>query len=295
MNAYYKDYSDFLAEHFDCKVQKISINTGCLCPNRDGTIGTGGCIYCNNTAFTPGYAAPQLSVSEQIGKGVAFFGQKYPEMRYLAYFQSYTATHAGAEKFLSDVREASEQTGIVGIVIGTRPDCMPDSLLCELAEINRRLPVIVEFGAETSHNATLQAINRCHTWEQVVDAVTRTTRVGIPVGLHFILGLPGETEQMMLETIDAVNVLPVSTIKFHQLQIIQGTTLARMHADTPITTFGVDEYIALCVKIIHRLRRDIAIDRFTSQAPPGLLIAPRWELKNYQFTHKLLAALKNNP
>lgn len=294
MNPYYRDYADFLGEIFPFKVQKISINTGNICPNRDGTIGVGGCIYCNNSAFTPGYAAPQLSVAEQIGRGVEFFGRKYPDMRYLAYFQSHTATHSNVAQFVEDLREAASQPGVAGIVIGTRPDCMPDALLERLAEMNRTLPVIVEYGAESAHDSTLRAINRCHTWAQTADAVRRTAAAGIPVGLHLILGLPGETEEMMLASVDALNALEVSTVKFHQLQVVRGTRLERIHREAPVRTFTLDEYIALCVKVVRRLRRDIAIDRFTSQSPDSLLIAPRWGIKNYQFTHILQNALREH-
>lgn len=293
MNPYYKDYAEFLSEHFQGKVQKISVNTGNVCPNRDGTLGRGGCIYCNNASFTPDYAAPLLSVTEQLDRGIDFFRGKYPEMRYLAYFQSYTSTNGDVDALMAQFREAAAHSGVAGIVIGTRPDCMPNELLSKLAELNRRTSVIIEYGAESAHNATLQLINRCHTWEQTVDAVSRTAKDGIPVGLHLILGLPGETQQMMLETVDAVNALPIATVKFHQLQIVRGTALARAveEGTLSVDTYSVDEYISLCVSIVYRLRRDIAIDRFTSQTPAELLISPRWGLKNYQFTHRLLHRL----
>lgn len=280
-----------LTQIFGTKVQKISVNTGNVCPNRDGTIGVGGCIYCNNTAFTPGYAVPAVDVREQLRQGIDFFGKKYLEMQYLAYFQSYTSTHSGIGTFVSTLREAIDYPGVVGAVIGTRPDCMPDELLVHLSHINKTKPIIIEYGAESSHNKTLARINRCHTWQQTEDAVQRSAQAGLSVGLHLIMGLPAETIQMMLETVDAVNALPVSSVKFHHLQIVRGTTLARMHQQSPIKTFSTEEYINLCKEIIARLRHDIAIDRFVSQTPPELLIAPRWNLKNYQFTHLLNNAL----
>jgi radical SAM protein (TIGR01212 family) len=215
-------------------------------------------------------------------------------MRYLAYFQSYTSTHGNIDTLIDMYNEAADVPDVVGIIIGTRPDCMPDALLARLAELNRRLPVIIEYGAESSHDTSLRRVNRCHTWQTTVDAVTRTHAAGLRVGLHFILGLPGETTQMMMQTIDRINLLPVDTVKFHQLQIVRHTPLAAdfLAGRIPdLHLFQVDEYIDLCAAIINRLRPDIAIERFVSQSPDSLLIAPRWGLKNYQFTNLLRSRL----
>lgn len=290
----YRNFSDFLAEQFPgVKMQKLAVNAGFTCPNRDGTRGRGGCTYCNNQSFNPGYCASSLSVAEQVEEGKRFFARKYPSMRYLAYFQAYTNTHSDdIDRLMALYREALDVDGVEGVIIGTRPDCMPDELLRRLKE----LPwVMVEYGAETSHNSTLDLINRCHTWEETVDAVTRTHRAGIPVGLHFIMGLPGETEDMMLATIDAINTLPVDTVKFHQLQLVKGTRMARdVEAGLyDIPRFTPESYIDLCIRIIRRLRPDIAIERFVSQSPADLLLYPRWGLKNYQFTDLLHNRLKN--
>ncbi|WP_303744069.1 TIGR01212 family radical SAM protein, partial [uncultured Duncaniella sp.] len=212
---YYKDFADFLAEHFDGKMQKLSVNAGFTCPNRDGTVGTGGCTYCNNQSFSPEYCRPLRSVAEQLAEGKQFFARKYPSMRYLAYFQAYTSTHsADVDRLMDLYHEACSVDGVDGVIIGTRPDCMPDILLERL----RELPwVMVEYGAESSHDTTLDRINRCHSWCDTVDAVVRTHCAGIPCGLHLINGLPGENEEMMLATVDAVNALPVDVVKFHQL------------------------------------------------------------------------------
>lgn len=291
MNPYYRDYSEFLASIFEGKVQKISVNAGLTCPNRDGTLGTGGCAYCNNSSFSPDYAIRATDIAGQIRKGKEFFARKYPSMRYLAYFQSYTSTNGSLDRVMEMFRTAVADEEVVGLIVGTRPDCMPGRLLRELADMNRTLPVIVEYGAESSHDATLGNVNRCHTWAQTVDAVNRTHEAGIPVGLHFILGLPGETRSMMLDTVRCVNDLPVSTVKFHQLQILRSTPLAARYEASPFPVFTLDEYIGLCAEIVGLLRPDIAIDRFVSQAPEGMLIAPRWGLKNYQFTNLLNAEL----
>lgn len=291
MNPYYKDYSEYLSSFFEGKIQKLSVDAAFSCPNRDGTTGTGGCIYCSNVAFSPDWEKRHLGVAAQISRGKAFFARKYPSMRYLAYFQSYTSTWGDAARILPLYREALAQPDIVGIIIGTRPDCLPDELLGELADINRGdKRVFIEFGAESSHDSTLQRINRCHTWQTTVDAVWRVHKAGIQVGLHFIMGLPGETRPMMLETVRQINNLPVDTVKFHHLQILRGTPLARAVAEGTIADFEQftpESYAGLCLEIISLLRKDIAIERFLAQAPSELLISPRWGLKNYEFTNIL--------
>ena len=287
----YKDYADFLAEYFPGKMQKLTVDAGFSCPNRDGTVGRGGCTYCNNASFSPLGHIKRASVSEQLEAGKHFFGRKYPDMRYLAYFQSYTSTHGDRDKLMSLYSEALGVDMVDGLVIGTRPDCVDAGLLDLLAHLGK--PVFMEYGAESSHNSTLEAVNRCHTWEQTVEAVRMTVEAGLPAGLHFIMGLPGETTEMMLDTVGRAAALPLSTLKFHQLQIIRGTRMARDIAageDIGVTLFTVDEYISLCGRIVGIIKShnpSIAIERFTSSAPSDLLIAPRWGIKNYQFTNLL--------
>lgn len=290
----YRDYSDFLAGHFGGKMQKVAVNAGFTCPNRDGTVGRGGCTYCNNLSFNPSYCSGTLSVTEQIRRGCEFFARKYPEMRYLAYFQAYTSTHGrDIDALMSLYSEAMECQGVEGVVIATRPDCVSPTLLDRLAA---GLPwVMIEYGAESAHDRTLRLVNRGHTWADTVRAVNLTAERGIPVGLHLINGLPGETEQMMLETVDRINELPVDVVKFHQLQLLRGTTLARQAevGEVDITNWTADEYASLCAKIVGRLRPDIAIDRWVSQAPSEMVISPRWGLKNYQFTEIVKSKIIN--
>jgi radical SAM protein, TIGR01212 family len=282
----YRDFGDFLREHFPGKMQKLTVNAGFTCPNRDGTLGTGGCTYCNNRSFSPGYAFDRESVTEQLEKSKQFFRRKYPEMRYLAYFQSYTNSYGELPRLMALYEKALCVEGVDGLIIGTRPDCMPQELLVQLGELRRRKWVMVEYGAESAHNRTLDIINRCHTWEQTADAVARTHACGIPVGLHIIMGLPGEGREDMLATIDAVNALPVDVLKIHQLQIVRGTRMACdvAHGEYEVAQWSVDEYVELCCDIVERLRNDIAIERFVSQSPSDMLISPRWGLKNYEFT-----------
>lgn len=284
----YRDYADFLAEHFTRKVQKISVNAGFTCPNRDGSRGTGGCTYCNNRTFNPAYCDPIKSVSEQIGEGKRFFGRKYPNLGYLAYFQAFTNTYGRSDdELIALYTEAIREPDVEGLIIATRPDCVSDALLSRLAQLP--VPVIIEYGAESSHDSTLRRINRCHTWGDTVDAVRRTVDQGLLCGAHFILGLPGESINDMLTTIDRINELPLHSVKFHQLQVIKGTRLASQLelGEVEIIRWSAEEYAELCAMIVRRLRPDIAIERFVSQSPGDMLIFPRWGLKNYQFTHIL--------
>ena len=298
MNAAgYRDFGSFLREHFAGKVQKISINAGFTCPNRDGTKGIGGCTYCNNQTFNPEYCNPHKSVTEQLAEGRRFFARKYPEMQYLAYFQAYTNTYGDAHRLFALYEEALAVPGVVGLIIGTRPDCMPAEVLDYLASLSRRgICVMVEYGVETSRNDTLRLINRGHTWEQSVDAIVRTSAANVPVGAHIIAGLPGEDAGDLSATARKLSQLPLSTVKLHQLQLIKGTRLAAQVAagELAVKHWTVDEYITVCLDFIRNLSPTIAIERFTSQSPDSLLISPRWGLKNYQFTALLNRAIAEN-
>lgn len=295
MNRYYKDFGEYMREVFPgMKVQKLSIDAGFTCPNRDGSIGRGGCIYCNNASFTPGYCSPHDSVETQIKKGKEFFRRKYPEMKYLAYFQSYTNTFGRSPEELLDMyRKASESEDVVGVIIGTRPDCLSDNLLDGLAELNRMNPIIVEIGAETSFDDTLRLINRNHTWAQVDDAVKRLHSRGIHVGLHLIAGLPGESADDVLETVVNACSLPIESIKMHQLQIVKGTPLMEKWeaGEIKVEPYTLEDYLELCVRIVKTVPRHICIERFLASSPPAMVVAPKWGLKNYQFTNLLMNRL----
>ena len=295
MPMLYNDFPTFLKRYFDCKVQKISLNAGFTCPNRDGTVGYGGCTYCNNQTFNPEYCRTEKSVTEQLEEGKRFFSHKYPEMKYLAYFQAYTNTYGGLEELKRKYEEALAVDGVVGLVIGTRPDCMPDSLLDYLDGLNRRTFLLVEYGIESTLDRTLRRINRGHTWQTTVDAVNRTAARGILTGGHVILGLPGETEDDMLRQAADISSLPLSTLKLHQLQLIRGTRMAHEYEEAPADFHlyeDVDSYIGLVIGYIQRLRPDLVLERFVSQSPKSLLIAPDWGLKNYEFNHRLQKRMK---
>ena len=292
MNQFYNDFGTWIRTRFPFKVQKISIDAGFTCPNRDGQTGTGGCTYCDNRTFNPTYCDRRKTVSEQLEEGKAFFARKYPEMRYLAYFQAYTNTYAPVSSLATMYEEALCTENVVGIVIGTRPDCINEALLDYLKTLSRRTFVLIEYGIETANNTTLRRINRGHTFECTQRAIEMTHRRGILVGGHIILGLPGEDAAESIRQAPIISSLPLDILKIHQMQIIRGTVLAREYARKPFHIYNVDEYIQLITDYIARLRKDLILERFVSQSPADLLIAPKWGLKNYEFTNRLVNRMK---
>lgn len=290
----YRSFSSFLSEHFPGeKVQKITLTAGFSCPTRDGSRGKGGCTYCNNKSFSPNYAAKQRSISEQLDEGIRFFSRKYPAMKYLAYFQSYTNTYGAVEDCIAKYEEALAHPGVVGLIIGTRPDCMPEPLLEYLSALARQRFVLIEYGVESTIDRSLERIQRGHSWAESVETIERTHRAGIMVGAHIILGLPGESREELLSHADRLGALPLTTLKIHQLQIIKGTLMAGEYLRQPedFHLFTEEEYITLCVDFVRRLPRGLVIERFVSQSPPELLLAPRWGWKNFEFTAKIERAL----
>ncbi len=291
----YNDFPTFLKKYFPYKVQKISLNAGFTCPNRDGTKGLGGCTYCNNQTFNPEYCHTEKPISVQLEEGKRFFAHKYPEMKYLAYFQAYTNTYAELENLKRRYEEALSADGVVGLVIGTRPDCMPDELLRYLEILNRQTFLLVEYGIESTRDETLRRINRGHLYQDTVDAVERTAAAGILTGGHVILGLPGESHEDIVAQAGTLSQLPLSTLKLHQLQLIRGTRMAHEYEQQPQDFHlytEVDQYIELVIDYVERLRPDIVLERFVSQSPKELLIAPDWGLKNYEFTARIQKRMK---
>lgn len=285
----YNELAGFLATCFPFKVQKISLNAGFTCPNRDGTVGYGGCTYCNNQTFNPAYCRTEKSITEQLEEGKRFFVRKYPDMKYLAYFQAYTNTYAELEDLKKKYEEALNVPDVVGLVIGTRPDCMPDALLDYLDGLNKRTFLIVEYGVESTDNAILKRINRGHTFEVAKAAIEKTSARGIRVGAHVILGLPSETREGLIKQAGVLSALPLTTLKLHQLQLIKGTRMAAEYQEVPeeFHLYSADEYIDLVIDYVEHLRPDIVLERFVSQSPKELLIAPDWGLKNHEFTDKV--------
>ena len=285
----YCEYGPWLKDQIGCKVQKISLNAGFTCPNRDGRVGWGGCTYCNNQTFNPDYCVTTKSITQQLEEGKVFFARKYPDMKYLAYFQAYTNTYDSIARLKERYEEALSVEGVVGLVIGTRPDCMPDSLLDYLEHLSHRTFLLVEYGIESVYDHTLTRINRGHTHAQTEDAINRTAQRGIKVGAHIILGLPGEGRDALIKEASILSSMPISMLKLHQLQIIKGTRMAEEYAVRPsdFHLFTVDEYIDLVIDFIERVRPDMVMERFVSQSPSSLLAVKGWGLKNYEFVDKV--------
>jgi len=277
----FNSYPEYFRKHFGERVQKLTIDAGFTCPNRDGTVGRGGCAYCNNDAFNPSYCNPTKSIRQQLLEGIDFHKVRYRKAyKYLAYFQAYSNTYAPLEKLRTLYDEALSVPGIMGIVLGTRPDCVDDEKLDYLAALNRTHFVVVEYGMESCYNRTLERINRGHTVEQCIQAIEATAARGIRTGAHLIFGLPGETRSEMLDQSVIINRLPIDTIKLHQLQIAVNTEFSRQYAENPnsFQLFGCDEYLDFITCFLERLNPKIVVERFANEMPPRYLSGPGWGL-----------------
>ncbi len=285
----YNDFPTYFRNKFSARVQKVSIDAGFTCPNRDGTKGTGGCTYCNNKTFKPTYCKLGNSVASQIQKGVDFFSKKYDTMQFLAYFQAYTNTYAPLEDLKRLYGQALQHPQIVGLVVSTRPDTVDERLLDYLAGLSRETYVMVEFGLESHLDRTLELINRKHSFADSVWALEQTAQRGINNCAHLILGLPGETRTDWLGQAGAISQLPVKNLKLHQLQINKGTVLEKQYHKNPelFHLFTSKEYVELVVDYLELLNPGIIVERFISQSPPQMLLAPRWGLKNFEFVAKV--------
>jgi radical SAM protein (TIGR01212 family) len=285
----YNDFSTYFKKKFSERVQKVSIDAGFTCPNRDGTKGRGGCTYCDNKNFKPSYTSLEKSVTEQIEQGIAFFSKKYESMKYLAYFQAYTNTYAPTDELKKLYDEALKHPKILGLVISTRPDCISGEVLDYLEELQKRVYVMVEFGLESHLDQSLERINRGHTFSDSVKAIEETAKRGINNCAHLILGLPGENRNDWLEQARVISKLPVKNLKLHQLQVHKHTRLEREFKNNPddFNIFTVEEYIELVVDYLELLNPEIIVERFISQAPRDKLVAPKWGLKNFEFVARL--------
>ncbi len=283
----YNDYGTWIRTKFPYRIQKLAVDAGFSCPNRDGTKGRGGCIFCDNRTFNPAYCAPQQGVAQQIEAGKRFFARKYPDMKYLAYFQAFTNTYAPLDHLKRLYEEALTTDGVVGLVIGTRPDCVSPELLDYLATLARQTFLVVEYGIESTNNQTLRLINRGHDFECSRRAIEETAARDIMVGGHVIIGLPGENANESLRQADCISALPLTMLKIHQMQVVRDTALERMFAKQPFHIYTVEEYIGVVTEYVQRLRWSLVLERFTSQSPKEMLVAPQWGLKNHEFADRL--------
>lgn len=280
-NRRFNTYAEYFKKHFGHRVQKLTINAGFTCPNRDGTISTGGCTYCNNEAFNPSYCTPDKSITQQLSEGVEFHQVRYRRAKnYLAYFQAYSNTHAPLDNLRTLYEEALQFPGLIGLVIGTRPDCIDDEKLDYLSHLAEKYYIIIEYGVESVYNKTLERIKRGHSIEQSVKAIKNTANRGINTGAHFIIGLPGESEQEIINSVDIISALPLTTIKFHQLQIVKDTTMALDYFENPsqFKMYTLEEYFNLLVKIVEKLNPSFVIERIAGEMPPWFLAGPGWGL-----------------
>lgn len=286
----YLDYSSFIKGTFGERVQKISLDIGFSCPNRDGSKGYGGCTYCNNNTFNPDYCEPTKSIKEQLEQGIAFFGKKYKAIHYLAYFQAYTNTYSDIDSLKKMYEEALNVTGVIGLVIGTRPDCISDELIEYFSELSKNHFISLEFGVESTNERTLLDVNRCHTFEETKSTFEKCKNKGFHLGAHIILGLPGENKEELLQHAFEVSKLPIDTLKMHHLQIVKNSVMAFQFRKNPekFNLFSSENYIDFITEFIGYLRPNIIIERFISEAPLELLIAPKWKnLKNFEVVAKI--------
>lgn len=280
----YYSYKQFLIDHFGEPVLKLPVDAGFSCPNRDGTVGTGGCTYCLNNAFVPRYCSSEKDILQQINDGIEFHRQRSRESQgYLAYFQAFSNTHAPLAQLQKLYETALSHPKIKGLIIGTRPDCVDNEKLDYIASLKQQTFISIEYGIESCYNRTLRRINRGHDFATAQQAVEQTASRGIHIGSHFIIGLPGETPEDWLNGISLINQMPLNSIKFHQLQIIKGTAMEQEFQEHPedFYRFSMDEYIDLMVETVKRLRSDIVIERFASEVPPKYLSASPWKLQRY--------------
>ncbi|MDG5800086.1 TIGR01212 family radical SAM protein [Marinilabiliaceae bacterium ANBcel2] len=289
-NRRFNDFSNHIRKVFNgSKMQKISIHAGFTCPNRDGTKGVGGCTFCNNESFKPSYCQSDLNIAEQINRGIKFFERRYDSVKYIAYFQAYTNSYAPLETLIDLYESALSYDGVEGLIIGTRPDCLSDQLIDYLKDIQKRYYVAVELGVESTLDVTLERINRGHSFDESKQAINILAKNNIPVGVHMIMGLPGESFDDMLKHGEYISKLPVNYLKLHQLQYVKGSKLGNYYLENPQpdSLLNLDQYIDFVVTFLENLRPDIVMERFTSQAPHSLLIAPKWGIKNFEFVRIL--------
>lgn len=285
----YNDFPAFFRTLFAERVQKLSVDGGFTCPNRDGTKGWGGCTYCNNESFNPDYCRASRSITEQIEAGKQFFGKKYAGQKYLAYFQAYSNTYAPLNVLRSKYEEALRCPDVVGLVIGTRPDAVSGDVLDYLEELAQKWYVCVEYGVESANDDVLHRIHRGHCFEEAEKAIGMTAGRGIRIGAHLIFGLPGESRESMLEGVVRLCNLPIEVLKLHQLQIIRNTFMASEYLKNPerFRLYSLEEYLDFVADVIERIRPDVYLERFVNQAPEEYLIAPKWGIKNFEFVAKL--------
>jgi hypothetical protein len=290
-------YSDYFRRRFGGRIQKITLDAGFTCPNRDGTCGTGGCTFCDNRAFNPSYNHPGKPIRDQLLQGMEFHRTRYRRARgFLAYFQAYSNTHGKLDTLVKKYEEALSVPGIEGLVIGTRPDAVDPEKLDYLMELSSSTYLVVEYGIESVRNDTLLRVNRGHDVEQSAWAVEETARRGIRVGGHVIIGLPGEDENDFLNMADELSGWPLNNIKFHQLQVIRGTAMEQQYRNNPedFTDFSLPDYLKLMMKVLERLNPSFVVERIAGEVTPGMAVKEGWGMRYDEVLHAFEAMLEMN-
>lgn len=290
-NRYYAS-SRFLRERFGGKVWRVTVDAGFTCPNVDGSVALGGCVYCDNRSFSPNRRLPHIGVRAQVERGVRILEKYYKADRFLVYFQAATNTYAPVEKLRRLYDEALEHPQIVGLVVGTRPDCLPAEVIELFQEYAQSRFVSVEVGLQSIHDRSLVWMNRGHTAANFVDAIQRCAGRGFEVASHVILGLPGESRADMLATADALAALPVDAVKIHNLHVVRDTPLEGMYRSGAVRMLERAEYVGLVCDFLERLPPTMVIQRVSGDAPPEFLIAPQWCLEKQALLHAVQEELK---
>ncbi len=291
----YNDFPSYFKKIFSGRVQKVSIDAGFTCPNRDGKKGIGGCTYCINESFNPSYCTPDKSVTKQIEQGIAFFDKKYKTQRYLAYFQAYSNTYAPIDILKKLYSEALKHPKVIGIVVATRPDCVNEEILNYLEELAKDYYIVIEYGIESCNDKALKYMNRGHNYKEAEEAILKTANRGIHIGVHLVMGLAYDNYETMIDNAIKVSNLPIETLKLHQLQVLRNTIMERQYYQKPelFYMFKLDEYINFIVDVIERVNPDVYLERFINQAPREWIIAPQWGgVKNFEFIAKVEKSLK---
>ena len=288
----YRTFSRFLRERFGTRVHRVTIDAGFTCPNVDGTVAIGGCVYCDNRSFSPNRRLPRSTIAEQVERGIAILSERVGADRFIAYFQAATNTYAPVDKLRRLYDEALRHPQVIGLAIGTRPDCVPDPVLDLIEGYARERYVCLELGLQTIHDRSLDWMNRGHHYDAFVDAVQRCQGRGLDLCAHVILGLPGETHADMMATADALTVLPVNAVKIHNLHVVPNTPLADDYQQGKVKLFEFEEYVGVVCDFLERLRADIIIQRLNGDAPPDYLVAPQWCLDKPRLLRAIDAELE---
>jgi radical SAM protein (TIGR01212 family) len=286
-NTLYNSYGHWLQQRFGERVHKISVHAGFTCPNRDGTMMTGGCTYCNIASFTPETSRPRHSIRDQVARGIEFIRSRYGVKKFIAYFQPYTNTYAAVADLERMYREALDHPEVIGLAVGTRPDCVNEEILQMLSRVARDYFVALEFGIESIYDDTLRRVNRGHDFACSVEAFRRSRNRGLHLGGHVVIGFPGETKEQWLAMPAAINRLGLDAIKIHHLHVVRGTAMARQFEDERFYVFDIQDWVDTVIKFMERLDPAIVIERLHGEAPQELLIAPHWNLSRAEIRHAI--------